>query len=157
MQSQIEQIEQQEQQQQLEELDHMEDNMDDYMFDMYSSASSEIDGYKLPAFSTGFVKWNHKFPKHLWDFYKCKQVTVGVYETPIHPLSLIRKATTGKFTTARVGTRDEDHFFVVNWATGHRGRQTPMKLYFDSPAEFEKHCFVQISEKNKARWQKKSK
>lgn len=144
-------------------MEEIEEREDDYMmmdmFDMYSSASSELGDGKIPTFSTnpnsGFVKWTCKFPKHLWDLYKCKQVTIGVYETSTTPMARIRKAITGNTTTGRVGTRDEDYFFVVNWATGLKGRQTPLRLFFDCPSDFEKHCFVQVSDEIKAAWQLK--
>lgn len=145
----------------LEEIQAMEEfNLSqdiDYPFDMYSASSDGGggSGQKLPLFSTGFVKWTHPFPRSLWEYYKCKHVTIGVYETSTTPLCRIRKAITGNFTTCRVGTRDEDLFFVVNWAIGNKGRQTPLRLFFDCPSDFEKHCFVHVSDEIKKKWNKK--
>lgn len=132
------------------------DAYDEISVDYYDDLSNVVDISSSSSYSTGLNKIVCTIPDKLVDVYKCNKITVGVYETPYSSKSRIRKAISGMLTPYRVGNRqDEDRFFVVNWATGHNGRQTPMKLFFDSPYELEKYLFVQVQDSIKDKWRQK--
>lgn len=86
---------------------------------------------------------------------RMKKVKTRVYETSTLPLMNIRRAITGTLTPYKVGTREEDYFFIVNLATAPQGRKTPARLFFDSPCDFENHCMVQVNPEIKTKWQHK--
>jgi len=83
-------------------------------------------------------------------------VVVHVYETNTTPHYRIRDAVTGAYwPKAKVGTLAEDQFFKVCWATGHKGRQSPIVLFFHSPEEFERHMLCEVSSEVKTDWRLK--
>jgi hypothetical protein len=83
-------------------------------------------------------------------------VAVHVYETNTTPQHRIRDAVTGVYwSKAKVGTLAEDQFFKVCWATGHKGRQSPIVLFFHSPEEFERHMLCEVSNDVKLMWRSK--
>ena len=67
----------------------------------------------------------------------------------------IRNAVDGRsYTGSIVGTREEDLFFSVIIATGETG-QEPATLFYDSPEQYEKHQFQELSQISKEEWYKK--
>ena len=70
--------------------------------------------------------------------------------------SHIRHAITGFRTPHLVGTSDEDLYFVVSDARGLAQNQHPLILFFDSPEQYEKHCYTVVSEHIKQNWIKKN-
>jgi len=65
--------------------------------------------------------------------------------------SSIRNAATGLYSyNCKVGT--ENHFFSVVIATGETKSYQPIILYYDSPQQFEKHLFAEVSQETKDRW-----
>ena len=65
------------------------------------------------------------------------------YCTPFVIGSRIRHAITGKRTHYHVGTRDESAFFIVTDTTAPS--QTPRRLYYNSPEEYERHYRINLS------------
>lgn len=136
-------------------LDDYYSQPDDYYLDMYSTDGGDDILPIVSTCTTKTIPWTFKVPFHLQPVYKCKVMTIKLYETSTNPQNRIRKAITGAITPFRVGTRHEDLFFVVHLSTGYNERRYPVKLYFDSPHDFEKHCFVQVSEAVKNKWHQK--
>ena len=64
----------------------------------------------------------------------------------------IRHAITGFKTNHIVGSKDEDLYFVVSDARGLTKTQNPLTLYFDSPEQYEKHCYTTVPECIKSAW-----
>ena len=64
----------------------------------------------------------------------------------------IRHAITGFKTEHLVGSSDEDLYFVVSDARGLTGTQTQLTLYFDSPEQYERHCYVTVPNVVKESW-----
>jgi hypothetical protein len=88
-----------------------------------------------------------------------KWVTVYMFPTSTTPNKIIRHAMSGSFQNnngraCRVGTRDEDLFFSVMFATGELG-QTGDVLFYDSPEQYEQHLFGSLSQETKANWRAK--
>ena len=69
--------------------------------------------------------------------------------------SHIRHAITGFRTQHIVGTKDEDLYFAVSDARGLTKTQNPLRLYFDSPEQYEKHCYTTVPECVKSVWHNK--
>jgi hypothetical protein len=68
----------------------------------------------------------------------------------------IRNAVTGSKTNYLVGSRYEDLFFKVTESSGTNGRKDPLQLYYDSPEQYENHCFVKLDPEDKAYWHRKN-
>lgn len=80
---------------------------------------------------------------------------VGLYSTNMTPGASIRDAITGLTDSiCRVGTRYEDLFFKVVFATGEFGSE-PKTAFFDSPEHVERHLNISISQQNKDNWTNK--
>jgi hypothetical protein len=67
----------------------------------------------------------------------------------------IRHAITGFRTPHIVGSKDEDLYYVISDARGLTGTQNPLTLFFDSPEQYEKHCFTVVPQNIKDKWSKK--
>jgi hypothetical protein len=101
----------------------------------YSESFREQDGIKI----------RRRIPSELRGMYEedKKSVLVQVYETNTTPLFRIRNAVTGVYYPKfRVGTKDEERFYKVCWATGYKGRQSPIVMFFNTRHEFEKHMLI---------------
>lgn len=66
----------------------------------------------------------------------------------------IRDAVTGNFTPHLVGSENEDLYFTVSICNNTTG-QTPVKLYYLTPEEYEKNHFCIVCEKTKKIWKEK--
>ena len=89
------------------------------------------------------------------DPIKNKRVKVVFFETNLTPNRYIKNAVTGILQTPfRVGTADEDLFFSVVLSTGECG-QTPPCLFYDSPEQYERHFYTQLSDSVKKSWNEK--
>lgn len=73
-------------------------------------------------------------------------------------IKYIRKATTGDIVDKafQVGSGVEDLFFVVNDSTGRNKGKEPMRLFYDSPEQFENHQFCILSSEVKHKWHLKN-
>ena len=68
----------------------------------------------------------------------------------------IRHAITGFRTPHIIGSKDEDLYFVVSDSRGLTKTQQPLILFFDSPEQYEKHCYTTVSDRVKHAWQQKN-
>jgi hypothetical protein len=66
--------------------------------------------------------------------------------------SHIRNAVTSKRYPYLVGSVNEDLFFKVVEATGRNGRNEPLRLYYDTPEQYENHHFITVSQQVKEQW-----
>ena len=55
----------------------------------------------------------------------------------------------------KFGSKEEDSLFSVIIATGETG-QTPLILFYDTPEQYERHFFVDLTPETKQRWHKKT-
>ena len=82
--------------------------------------------------------------------YKTKSVKIGCYM--VGPGTTIVNALTGqKYPGHIVGKFDEDLYFKVMLCSGENG-PNPVTLFYDSPAQYEKHFYREISQKTKEDW-----
>lgn len=101
---------------------------------------------------TGLHRIRRDVPTKLRETMGRNHIHVSVYETSLTPNNRIRNAITGLYTPFRVGTVAEDLFFKVCWAMGSDGRRDPINLFFETPAEFEKHFLETLSDDVKQAW-----
>jgi hypothetical protein len=100
---------------------------------------------------------NAKKPSYVvrYDTAKQKRIKVNYVETSLTPNRYIRNAVTGIVQAPfRVGSADEDLFFSVMLSTGECG-QTPPCLFYDSPEQYERHMYTELSEATKVAWREK--
>lgn len=69
--------------------------------------------------------------------------------------SKIRNAVTGQKTQYLVGSANEDLFFKVRNASRVNGKNESLKLYYESPEQYERHHFVTVSPAQKEAWYNK--
>jgi len=95
---------------------------------------------------------NTSYKMTVYDESKNKYVKVNIYASG-SPGTTIRDAISGhKCDGYIVGSRDEDLFFKVSICTGQFGNKDPVTLFFDSPEEYEKHMFQELSKETKTDW-----
>jgi hypothetical protein len=70
--------------------------------------------------------------------------------------SNIRNAVTSQRYPYLIGSVNEDLFFRVVEATGLNGRNEPLRLYYDTPEQYENHHFVTVNQNVKEQWYEKS-
>jgi|694.fasta_scaffold09222_14 hypothetical protein len=70
--------------------------------------------------------------------------------------SKIRNAVTAQRYNHLVGSINEDLFFKVSEASGLNGRNEPLRLYYDTPEQYENHHFVSVNQTVKENWYAKS-
>lgn len=70
--------------------------------------------------------------------------------------SKIRNAVTSHRYQYSVGSVNEDLFFKVSEASGINGRNDTLRLYYDSPEQYENHHFVTVNQVVKEAWYEKS-
>ncbi len=68
--------------------------------------------------------------------------------------TLIRNAVSGLIYDIRLGSIHEDALFKVCKTTGKR--KDPLVLFYDSPEEYEKHYFTNVSDDIKKKWIERS-
>lgn len=69
--------------------------------------------------------------------------------------SHIRNAISGQRTPHLVGSKDEDLYFSVVEATGINGRSEGVRLFYDSPEQYESHFHTTLNQSIKERWHNK--
>lgn len=70
----------------------------------------------------------------------------------------IRDAETGKYYSNLVGSKDEDLFYKVTWATGEcKSSNSSSTMFFMSPQHFMNHTLNQVSEEAIYNWESKRK
>ena len=87
---------------------------------------------------------------------KPKPVKVGYYHTNCTPGNTIRNAVSGLYETGRLtGSKEQDLFFKMALCTGENGNDTHF-LFYDSPAQCERHFYCKLSDEVKDKWNVKS-
>jgi hypothetical protein len=67
----------------------------------------------------------------------------------------IRNAVSGQRTPHLVGSKNEDLYFSVIEATGINGRSEGVRLFYDSPEQYENHFHITLDQNIKQRWHNK--
>jgi hypothetical protein len=81
---------------------------------------------------------------------------IRVYSTKVNVGSQIRDAVSGRYTSYRVGSKDELLFFKSINVSGIRTPTSePAVLFFESPEQYERHMSTKLSVEQKERWQEK--
>ena len=83
--------------------------------------------------------------------YKTRPVQIGCYMAGPPGTTIINAVTGQKYPGHIVGKYDEDLYFSVMLCSGENG-PNPVTLFYDSPAQYEKHFHQEISQKNKEEW-----
>ncbi len=79
-----------------------------------------------------------------------KKVPIQYYHTSYNSGATIRNATTGIYETGlKVGRSNQDTLFKVVIPANKEGHQ----LFYDSPEQFERHFFTQLSVDIKEKWE----
>jgi len=129
-----------------------------YEDDHYHPANNDSN-YKdslsdLKQMDKGFHKIKRLGVKRVGGDFLKKMVNVEVYCSGDIG-SYIRNAVTGQRYSYRVGTSDEDFLFKLGLATGELGLNAG-SLFYDSPEQYETHCFTTLSNASKERWYEKN-
>lgn len=83
-------------------------------------------------------------------------IKIELYSTSLTPGNKIRDAITGMRYNERVGSNYEDLYFKVRMTTIHDANNV-ITLFYNSPEEYEKHQYVNISDEIKRKWRNKNK
>lgn len=97
---------------------------------------------------------NKQIPSPTGGYYTKKVV---VYSTRYTPRSCIRNPIYGTFSTDKVGSTDEYHYFKVRMANVATDDRTPITLFYDSPEGYEKHQHIKVSASIKNAWHNRRK
>jgi hypothetical protein len=102
-------------------------------------------------------KFNNSYQISVFDKNKRKHVKLNIFASGTQG-TIIRDALTGhKCDDFLVGSRYEDLFFKVSICTGKCGNKDPFTLFFNSPEEYERYMFHELSPEVKVRWLNKKK
>lgn len=101
-------------------------------------------------------KYHHKFKVPFKGYINnkyYKYINVEFYSSGENGTK-IRDALTGNFTKHLVGSEDEDLYFTVSICDNTTG-QTPVKLYYLTPEDYEKNNLCIVGERTKKLWKEK--
>ena len=104
---------------------------------------------KLADTSSNYLPLTIQAP--IKNSYKTKSVKIGCYMAGSPGSTIINAQTGQKYPGHFIGTYDEDLYFKVMLCSGENG-SNPVTLFYDSPAQYEKHFYRSISQKNKEDW-----
>ena len=125
--------------------------------DIYSETHS-ADKIKLPVLSkradSNYEKYKLPFNKNWKDGKYYHTIVVENYGSGQQGTK-IRNAVTGQKYPYLVGSLDEDLFFKVSEASGRNGRRSTLILFYDSPEQYENHCFTTVDNDIKKKWNEK--
>ena len=126
-----------------------------YMNDRGDRYSDETSSYHISTYVDPSSK-NKKYVKRYNPTLK-KKTRVEFFSTSTN--SIIKNAVSGTFQGIgaqyfRSGTKHEDLFFSVIIATGELGQNAPV-LFYDSPEQYERHFFTEVSQQIKDKWTEK--
>jgi hypothetical protein len=107
--------------------------------------------YALKKLDKHYNKYTIPFHKRWTDGKYYKSVNIENYGSA-HRGTLIRNAVTGLRYDILVGSKEESTLFKVTDATGYNGRKDPLTLFYDSPEQYEKHNFTNVSQETKQKW-----
>ena len=132
--------------------DLVDSNFNDESSTEWKLRQKEAD-YALKKLDKHYNKYTLPFNKKWTDgkYYKC--ITIENYGSA-HRGSLIRNAVTGLRYDILVGSKEETTLFKVTDATGYNERKDPLTLFYDSPEQYEKHHFTNVSTETKQKWVK---
>lgn len=103
---------------------------------------------EISEFDSGLFRISRKVPDQK------KKRSIVMYSSDCHG-STIRNAVTGIRVSGHiVGSKAEDLFFKVKFATGETGVNT-VTLFYDSPEQYEKHMTDIITSNTKQSWQER--
>jgi hypothetical protein len=111
--------------------------------------------YALKKLDKHYNKYTLPFNQKWTDGKFYKRITIENYGSA-HRGSLIRNAVTGLRYDIFVGSKEESTLFKVTDATGYNGKKDPLTLFYDSPEQYEKHHFTNVSTESKQQWVKKA-
>lgn len=80
-----------------------------------------------------------------------KTVKVGCYMAGSPGTTIINALTGQKYPGHFVGKFEEDLYFKVMLCSGENG-PNPVTLFYDNPAQYEKHFYRELSQKTKEDW-----
>ena len=80
-----------------------------------------------------------------------KTVKVGCYMAGSPGTTIINAVTGQKYPGHFVGKFEEDLYFKVMLCSGENG-PNPVTLFYDNPAQYEKHFYRELSQKTKEDW-----
>ena len=124
-------------------------DIDDFIYDSIGTKTPEIRGLHKIKKMIPFT--NNHGEKYM------KQVILKVYSSG-DVGSNIRNAENGLYTPYKVGSNHERFFFSVLDTTVQSDlRGGSIRLYYDSPEQYESHQFVRLDEDTRARWHERRK
>ncbi len=121
---------------------------DNYYTDVTTNANDLLEDYKKPSVKRA----DKNYEKYQIHFGK-KRVSIENHGSG-QIGSRVRNAVTGHLYPFLVGSRDEYSLFKVIDSTARGGKNYPLMLYYDSPEQYEKHHYVNLSLDVKQRWYK---
>lgn len=104
---------------------------------------------KLAGTSSNYLPLTLRIP--IYNSYKTRPVKIGCYMAGPPGSTIVNAQTGQKYPGHIVGKFDEDLYFKVMLCSGENG-SNPVTLFYDSPAQYEKHFCREISQKTKADW-----
>jgi len=114
---------------------------------------------EIDAEKTRFEKGKYKLYKQIPSHRKKKNgkpmkhiKKVIVYSTRPTPGSRIRDPVFGTFSSDKVGSKSEYHYFKVRMTDIPTEDRTPITLFYDSPEGYEMHQHIKISPSIKNAW-----
>ena len=133
--------------------EYLDSNNDAEVTTTLSSVDDTISISKKPTLPTSS---NQHYLKWVTKDNDGNKATVHLYGTKTSCLgSKIRHAITNLQTEYNVGSKYEYQFFKVTFALGYDNRKEPLTLFFDSPEQYERHCFVTLNQQIKRDWHAK--
>ena len=111
--------------------------------------------YAVKKLDKYYDKYTLPFNQKWTDGKYYKRINIENYGSA-HRGSLIRNAVTGLRYDILVGSKEESTLFKVTDATGYNGRKDPLILFYDSPEQYEKHHFTNVTSETKEMWVKKA-
>lgn len=137
----------------------------EYYEDLIENCVNEEDNLN---FKTRDDKKQNKTENHL-NFFSYKKKIKGFYKDKYYDKlnvkinfyssgdigSKIKNALTGETTNFKVGSLDENLFFIVTIPSHLTGSQ-PLKIFYETPEEYEKSHYVELTEKIKKKWHEKN-
>lgn len=98
----------------------------------------------------GYFKITRPFKQRWTDGKYHDTVTIEMYASG-DTGTFIRHAVTGERTKFRIGSADQDLFFIVTM-TGVKGAGGSFRLFYDSPTQYENHQYLSLDAATKEKW-----
>jgi hypothetical protein len=131
-----------------EELNIINKGNDDYS--ITNSIPSNLLKNKQPRGNKSRI-YTRTFNLKSTDGKKDKTVTINMHGSGDFG-SYIKNAVTGVYTNHRIGSEAEYLYFLVSDCTGMDKMNGPVRLYYNSPSEYEKHQFTSVDQTKKDEW-----